>query len=64
MQVDDRVVNLSPGMAVTVEIKTGSRRIIEYLLSAADQISAGKPARPVSSNILLFVGVQRFLPSS
>ena len=33
MQVDDRVVNLSPGMAVTVEIKTGSRRIIEYLLS-------------------------------
>jgi hemolysin D len=33
MQVDDRVVNLSPGMAVTVEIKTGSRRIIDYLLS-------------------------------
>jgi hemolysin D len=33
MQIDDRVVNLSPGMAVTVEIKTGSRHIIEYLLS-------------------------------
>ena len=33
MQVDDNVVNLSAGMAVTVEIKTGSRRIIEYLLS-------------------------------
>jgi hemolysin D len=33
MQVDDRVVNLGPGMAVTVEIKTGSRRIIEYLIS-------------------------------
>jgi hemolysin D len=33
MQVDDRLVNLEPGMAVTVEIKTGSRRIIEYLLS-------------------------------
>jgi hemolysin D len=33
MQVDDRLVNLGPGMAVTVEIKTGSRRIIEYLLS-------------------------------
>jgi hemolysin D len=33
MQVDDRLVNLSPGMAVTVEIKTGSRRIITYLLS-------------------------------
>ncbi len=33
MQVDDRLVNLSPGMAVTVEIKTGERRIISYLLS-------------------------------
>jgi hemolysin D len=33
MQIDDRLVNLGPGMAVTVEIKTGSRRIIEYLLS-------------------------------
>lgn len=33
MQIDDRMVDLSPGMAVTVEIKTGQRRIIEYLLS-------------------------------
>jgi hemolysin D len=33
MQVDSDVVNLAPGMAVTVEIKTGSRRIIGYLLS-------------------------------
>lgn len=33
MQVEDRMVNLSPGMAVTVEIKTGSRHIISYLLS-------------------------------
>ncbi|KWV59694.1 hemolysin secretion protein D [Bradyrhizobium macuxiense] len=33
MQVEDRLVNLSPGMAVTIEIKTGSRRIISYLLS-------------------------------
>jgi hemolysin D len=33
MQIDDRMVSLSPGMAVTVEIKTGSRHIIEYLLS-------------------------------
>ena len=33
MQVDDRMVNLVPGMAVTIEIKTGSRRIISYLLS-------------------------------
>jgi hemolysin D len=28
MQVEDKMVNLSPGMAVTAEIKTGSRRII------------------------------------
>jgi hemolysin D len=33
MQVDDKVVTIAPGMAVTVEIKTGSRRIIEYLMS-------------------------------
>jgi hemolysin D len=33
MQIDDRMVNLSPGMAVTAEIKTGSRNILSYLLS-------------------------------
>lgn len=33
MQVDNRVVDLAPGMATTVEIRTGRRRIIEYLLS-------------------------------
>jgi hemolysin D len=33
MQIDDRLVNLAPGMAVTVEIKTGQRRIIEYVLA-------------------------------
>jgi hemolysin D len=33
MQIDDNLVNLSPGMAVTVEIKTGSRAVISYLLS-------------------------------
>jgi membrane fusion protein, hemolysin D len=33
MQIDDRLVNLSPGMATTVEIKTGSRTILSYLLS-------------------------------
>ncbi|MDF2459850.1 MAG: putative Type secretion rane fusion protein HlyD [Nitrospira sp.] len=31
--VEGKVVHLSPGMAVTVEIKTGRRRVIEYLLS-------------------------------
>jgi hemolysin D len=33
MQIDDRLVDLAPGMAVTVEIKTGRRRIIEFLLA-------------------------------
>ena len=33
MQIDDKLVSLSPGMAVTVEVETGSRRLIEYLLS-------------------------------
>lgn len=33
MRIDDRMVDLSPGMAVTVEIKTGSRTILSYLLS-------------------------------
>jgi hemolysin D len=33
MQIEEGLVDLSPGMAVTVEIKTGSRRIISYLLS-------------------------------
>jgi hemolysin D len=33
MQVEEKAVHLSPGMAVTVEIKTGSRSILSYLLS-------------------------------
>jgi hemolysin D len=33
MDIEERTVDLSPGMAVTVEIKTGSRRVISYLLS-------------------------------
>jgi len=33
MQVDGRLVNLSSGMAVTVEVKTGQRTILSYLLS-------------------------------
>jgi hemolysin D len=33
MEVDEKRVKLGPGMAVTVEIKTGSRRIVSYLLS-------------------------------
>lgn len=33
LQVDERTVNLAAGMAVTAEIKTGHRRVIEYFLS-------------------------------
>ncbi|WP_051785990.1 HlyD family type I secretion periplasmic adaptor subunit [Endozoicomonas numazuensis] len=33
MLVEKRKVNLSPGMSVAVEIKTGQRRLIEYFLS-------------------------------
>lgn len=33
IQVGSKTVNLGPGMAVTVEIKTGQRRVIEYFLS-------------------------------
>jgi len=33
IQVEDKMVNLSPGMAVSVEIKTGRRRLIEFFLS-------------------------------
>ncbi len=33
MQVEGKQVHLTPGMAVTVEIKTGQRRVVEFLLS-------------------------------
>jgi hypothetical protein len=33
MQVDDYIVDRTPGMAVTVEISIGSRTVMSYLLS-------------------------------
>ena len=33
IDVDGSEVNLSPGMAVSAEVKTGKRRVIEYFLS-------------------------------
>ena len=33
LAVDDHTVQLAPGMAVTAEIKTGKRRVLDYLLS-------------------------------
>lgn len=37
MSINDKQVPLVPGMAVTVEVKTGQRRIIEYVLSPVMQ---------------------------
>jgi hemolysin D len=33
LRVENKTVRLTPGMAVTVEVKTGTRRVIEYFLS-------------------------------
>lgn len=33
LEVENKTVRLTPGMAVTVEVKTGTRRVIEYFLS-------------------------------
>ena len=33
IDVDGKTIRLSPGMNLTAEIKTGQRRVIEYLLS-------------------------------
>lgn len=40
INVDGRLMPLSPGMAVTVEVKTGKRRILEYLFSPLAEISS------------------------
>ena len=40
MNIDDAIIRLTPGMTVTVEIKTGSRRVIDYLLSPLAKIAS------------------------
>lgn len=40
IRVENKTVRLSPGMAVTVEVKTGTRRVIEYFLSPLLQVSS------------------------
>ncbi len=37
MNIDGKTMTLSPGMSVNAEIKTGSRRIIDYILSPLQQ---------------------------
>jgi hemolysin D len=40
MKIDDTIIPLSPGMTVTVEIKTDSRRAIDYLLSPLAKVAS------------------------
>jgi len=40
MTIDDAVIPLAPGMTVAVEIKTDSRRVIDYLLSPLAKIAS------------------------
>lgn len=37
LNVDGRFVKLSPGMNLSAEIRTGQRRVIDYLLSPVQQ---------------------------
>ena len=39
IDVDGKPIRLSPGMNVTAEIKTGRRRLIEYLLSPVQRLA-------------------------
>ena len=40
MKIGDAMINLSPGMTVSVEIKTDSRRVIDYLLSPLAKVAS------------------------
>ena len=40
LMVEGSAVLLSPGMSVTVEIKTGQRRILEYLFSPIAEVTS------------------------
>lgn len=37
IDVNGKAVQLAPGMVVTAEVKTGTRRVIEYLLTPLQQ---------------------------
>ena len=38
-----KLIKLSPGMNLTAEIKTGKRRVIEYLLSPVQRATSESP---------------------
>lgn len=37
MNIDGKAVQLSPGMAVSVEVKTGTRRVMDFVMSPVMQ---------------------------
>ncbi len=49
MNIDGQRVALVPGMAVTIEVKTGRRRVLDYLLAPLTQGPARQPARALRS---------------
>ena len=40
MKIDDAIIRITPGMTVTAEIKTDSRRVIDYLFSPLAKIAS------------------------
>jgi hemolysin D len=40
MKIDNATIPLTPGMTATVEIRTDSRRVIDYLLSPLARIGS------------------------
>lgn len=40
LRVENKTVRLTPGMAVTVEVRTGKRRVIEYFLSPLMKVTS------------------------
>lgn len=40
IRIEDKLVPLSPGMTVTVEIRTGERRVIDYVISPLGELLA------------------------
>ncbi len=40
IDIDGKAVKLGPGMNLTAEVKTGKRRIIEYLLSPVQRAAS------------------------
>jgi hypothetical protein len=53
MKIDNAIIPLAPGMTATVEIRTDSRRVIDYLLSrlakiGSEALGRGRRRRPLA----------------